>query len=168
MEREMEEVTARGGGMSPVRVGGSVPGSSCSSLEMEETPVLYFLAAPCTRMGSELALRGRVVRLSCPCSSESPLLCCCPSWRPSPALLSAECPVLSSGSTSSAPRSPSGRWSTSHVGMAWMPSLFPSLGALGLGGNTRQGRALFSCQRLGYNGHPVSHPRGPSHSSLNS
>lgn len=31
----MEEVTPGGGGMSPVRVGGSAPGRLCFSLEME-------------------------------------------------------------------------------------------------------------------------------------
>ena len=61
---------------------------------VEESPVLYLLdeasagglkrpRAP--RMGSDLAPRGRVVRLSCPCTSASPLLCHCSSWRPHPA-----------------------------------------------------------------------------------
>lgn len=36
MEREMEEVTAEGGGMSPVRVAGSASDRSCFSLEMED------------------------------------------------------------------------------------------------------------------------------------
>lgn len=95
----MEEVTCSWGkGMSPVRASGSGAGGvkllSGSGKLVEETPVLYLLdeasagglKRPCApRMGSDLAPRGSVVRLSCLCASASPLLCHCSSWRPHPA-----------------------------------------------------------------------------------
>lgn len=63
----------------------------------EETPVFYLLdeasagglKRPCApRMGSDLTPRGSVVRLSCLCTSASPLLCHGSSWRLQPLLRS--------------------------------------------------------------------------------